>query len=89
MPKSSIQAHNYAGSHDRYRRLVDKLGKRKDVAAALGIWPELLSRRCHGKAQLDRESYLAVRYLKAQFFPLRQRRERERAALKPHKCMFR
>lgn len=73
----------------RYRRTVESLGNKTQVAKALGIARELLSRRCHGHTPVDREAYIALRYLKTQFFPVRRRRERERAAIKPHTCFLR
>lgn len=75
--------------NERYRQIVERLGPKAKVARDLGVARELVSRRCHGHTLVDREAYLALRWLKARAYPIRERRERERNAIKPHPCLLR
>lgn len=70
-----------------YRRTVERLGTKTEVAKQLGVARELLSRRCHGHTDIDREAYLALRWVKNCYFPIRRRREQKK--LLAHPCFLR
>lgn len=74
---------------ERYRIMVERIGNKQQVANLLGENREIVSRRCHGKAKISREAYLGLKYLHRYYMPIRRRRERERSAIKPHRCIFR